>query len=91
LIIYVRNGLPTCPTFHSVDPAGHPKGVAIERQRPFVTIVAGSSPTPAKHDKELGLRAVSLCYVDPFVRRRVEIRAPMAEFVREYGFDMPKL
>jgi len=39
----------------------------------------------------LGLRAVRLSYVDPFVRRRVEIRAPLAEFIREYGFDMPKL
>ena len=46
---------------------------------------------PAKEDKELGLRAVGLSYVDPFVRRRVEIRAPVAEFVREYGFDVPKL
>ena len=39
----------------------------------------------------LGLRAVGLSYVDPFVRRRVDIRAPLAEFVREYGFDIPKL
>lgn len=29
--------------------------------------------------------------LDPFVRRRVEIRAPLHEFVREYGFDIPKL
>jgi RluA family pseudouridine synthase len=48
-------------------------------------------PQPAREDVDLGLRAVSMCYVDPFVRRRVEIRAPMAEFVREYGFDIPKL
>ena len=48
-------------------------------------------PPHAKHDKELGLRAVNLAYVDPFVRRRVEIRAPVAEFLREYGFDIPKL
>ena len=46
---------------------------------------------PVKEDENLGLRAVRLCYVDPFVRRRVEIRAPVAEFIREYGFDMPKL
>jgi RluA family pseudouridine synthase len=45
----------------------------------------------AKADEELGLRAVSLGYVDPFVRRRVEIRAPVEAFVREYGFDIPKL
>ncbi len=28
---------------------------------------------------------------DPFVRRRVEIPAPLEEFVREYGLDIPKL
>jgi 23S rRNA pseudouridine1911/1915/1917 synthase len=40
---------------------------------------------------ELGLRAVRLGYTDPFTRRRVEIRAPIEEFCREYGFDIPKL
>ena len=40
---------------------------------------------------ELGLRAVRLAYVDPFTRRRVEIRAPVEPFCREYGFDPPKL
>ena len=44
-----------------------------------------------KEERELGLRAVGLAYVDPFVRRRVEIRAPVEAFVREYGFDIPKL
>jgi hypothetical protein len=29
--------------------------------------------------------------LDPFVRRRVEFRAPQAQFVREYGLDIPKL
>ena len=29
--------------------------------------------------------------LDPFVRRRVEIRAPLEEFVRECGFDVPTL
>jgi hypothetical protein len=29
--------------------------------------------------------------VDPFTRWRVEIRAPLEGFVREYGFDIPKL
>ena len=38
-----------------------------------------------------GLRALGLAYVDAFVRRRVEFRAPLEEFVREYGFDIPKL
>ena len=37
----------------------------------------------------LGLRAVRLAYPDPFIRRRVEIRAPVEEFCREYGFDIP--
>jgi 23S rRNA pseudouridine1911/1915/1917 synthase len=39
----------------------------------------------------LGLRAVQLAYPDPFTRRRVEIRAPIENFCREYGFDIPKL
>jgi 23S rRNA-/tRNA-specific pseudouridylate synthase len=40
---------------------------------------------------ELGLRAVALAYHDPFTRRRVEIRAPIESFCREYKFDMPEL
>jgi RluA family pseudouridine synthase len=40
---------------------------------------------------ELGLRAVRLAYQDPFTRRRVEIRAPVEAFCREYGFDIPAL
>ncbi|MBE0543164.1 MAG: RluA family pseudouridine synthase [Verrucomicrobia bacterium] len=39
----------------------------------------------------LGLRAVKLVYPDPFTRRRVEIRAPLEAFCREYGFDIPRL
>ena len=39
---------------------------------------------------ELGLRAVRLAYPDPFTRRRVEIRAPLDAFCREYGFDIPR-
>ena len=39
----------------------------------------------------LGLRAMSLSYVDPFVGRRVEIHAPAEAFLREYGFDTPSL
>ena len=34
----------------------------------------------------LGLRAVRLAYVDPFTRRRVDIRAPTQEFLKEFGF-----
>ena len=40
---------------------------------------------------KLGLRAVRLAYVDPFTKRRVEIRAPVETFCREFGFDLPKL
>ena len=43
------------------------------------------------NDREnLALRAVRLAYTDPFTRKRVEIRAPMEKFCREYGFDVPK-
>ncbi len=52
--------------------------------------LAGTLALPTKAGS-LGLRAIRLAYVDPFVRRRVEIRAPLEEFVREYGFDLPKL
>ncbi len=34
----------------------------------------------------LGLRAKELAYADPFTRKRVEIRAPMEEFLEEFGF-----
>jgi len=44
-----------------------------------------------KSRENLGLRSIGLSYSDPFTRRRVEIRAPMEEFVREYGFEIPKL
>jgi 23S rRNA pseudouridine1911/1915/1917 synthase len=40
---------------------------------------------------KLGLRAVRLAFADPFTRRRIEIRAPVEEFCREYGFDIPVL
>src|SRR6185312_3579567 len=38
--------------------------------------------------KELGLRAIGLAYIDPFTRRQVNIRAPMEEFCRRYGFQV---
>jgi|SRR5712691_3556964 len=41
-------------------------------------------------DPQLGLRAVALSYSDPFTKRRVRIQAPCEEFVREFGFDVPK-
>ena len=40
---------------------------------------------------KLGLRAVRLAFADPFTRRRIEIRAPVEGFCREYGFDIPTL
>jgi hypothetical protein len=42
--------------------------------------------TPAK--QKLALRAVSLSYVDPFTQRRIEIRAPTGEFLREHGYEI---
>lgn len=38
-------------------------------------------------DLPLGLRAVRLAYANPFTRRRVDIRAPVENFLKEYGFD----
>ncbi len=34
----------------------------------------------------LGLRAVQLSYFDPFIKKRVEIRAPTESFLEAYGF-----
>lgn len=34
----------------------------------------------------LALRAVELCYPNPFLRRRVQIRASVRDFLRAYGF-----
>jgi len=36
---------------------------------------------------ELGLRAVGLVFENPYTRRRVDIRAPREEFLKEYGFS----
>lgn len=35
---------------------------------------------------EMGLRAVSLAYQDPFTRRRIRIQAPTEGFLRQFGF-----
>ena len=40
-----------------------------------------------KTGKQLGLRAVALCYRDPFTNKRVGINAATTAFLREYGFD----
>ena len=34
----------------------------------------------------LALRAVELAYTDPFTNKKVRIKAPVDEFLREYGF-----
>jgi RluA family pseudouridine synthase len=39
---------------------------------------------------ELGLRAVGLAFENPYTRRRVDIRVPREEFLKEYGFS-PKV
>jgi 23S rRNA-/tRNA-specific pseudouridylate synthase len=44
---------------------------------------------PGDRDR-LALRSVLLAYVDPFTRRRVRIEAPVEEFCREYGFEIPQ-
>jgi len=46
---------------------------------------------PARGAASLGLRAVRLAYADPFTRRRVDIRAPFDQFVRQFGFDLPEM
>ena len=78
-----------------LEAAGHPVlgdelyGTQHERGRARCPHRAakGQLPVSCPH---LGLRAVALSYVDPFTRRRVQIRAPIEIFVREYGFEIPK-
>jgi RluA family pseudouridine synthase len=45
------------------------------------------APVPDGEPEHLALRSILLGYKDPFTGRRVEIRAPVAHFVREYGFE----
>lgn len=52
---------------------------------------ARHSRRAAEEAPHLGLRAIALAYVDPFTRRHVQIRAPREHFVREYGFEIPKI
>jgi RluA family pseudouridine synthase len=62
------------------------------RTPPKQSGLAGTLALPSRvWSSGLGLRAVRLSYTDPFTRRRVVIRAPLAEFVRQYGFDVPRL
>ena len=41
----------------------------------------------SKGRQRLALRACKLAFRDPFQRKWIRIEAPVAEFVREYGFD----
>ncbi|MDB6065314.1 MAG: Pseudouridine synthase [Pedosphaera sp.] len=44
----------------------------------------------SKGRQKLALRAVKLAFRDPFQKKMTYIQAPVADFVREYGFD-PKM
>ncbi len=48
---------------------------------------AGAKRIGRRFQFPLGLRAVSLGYIDPFTRKRVRIEARTAEFMREFGFE----
>jgi RluA family pseudouridine synthase len=39
------------------------------------------------HARSLGLRAVRLAFMNPFTRKRVDIRAPQEWFLKEFGFE----
>lgn len=45
-----------------------------------------------RREKELplGLRAVQLVFVNPFTKRRVDIRAPKEHFLKQFGFTLGK-
>jgi len=38
-------------------------------------------------DLSLGLRAMRLVFINPFTKKRIDIRAPREGFLREFGFD----
>jgi 23S rRNA pseudouridine1911/1915/1917 synthase len=83
------------------------KGTALIEARPLtgrthqirVHLAESGSPVvgddlygiPVAGGVNLGLRAVRLAYHDPFTRRRVEIQAPVDDFVRQHGFEMSAL
>lgn len=46
----------------------------------------GAAKNERNMDVELGLRAVSVEYKDPFNRRPIRIEAPIIEFVHKFGF-----
>ncbi len=53
--------------------------------------VRGSRESREEKRIPLALRAVRLAFNDPFTKKRVEIRAPVETFCREFGFDISKL
>ena len=56
---------------------------------PLYSLQGSSTEGPRRTNRrgvKLGLRAVSLAYIDPFTQRRVQIKAPTEEFLREFRF-----
>lgn len=52
----------------------------------------GSGPTRLGGSEfPMGLRAIELRYQDPFLKKPVRIRAPRAEFVQAFGFNLETL
>jgi len=49
-------------------------------------LAKGNLKSREEVDMPLSLRAVRLAYVDPFLKRHVEIRAPTEWFLKEFGF-----
>lgn len=49
--------------------------------------IVGDALYGGRHGKTLALRAAGLAYEDPFTRRRVQIRAPLEDFLTLYGFS----
>jgi RluA family pseudouridine synthase len=74
------------------SPRPSPPSATGERVVPAVRDrVRGRRKSREEEKIPLGLRAVRLAYADPFTRRHVDIQAPTETFLREYGFDLPKL
>jgi RluA family pseudouridine synthase len=70
----------------------HPVRSRPREEAPISSAIGNRQPAMAKRElRPLGLRAVRLAYADPFTRRRVDIQAPTEMFLREYGFDLPRM
>jgi len=44
-------------------------------------------PNRAGENQPLALRSIFISYLDPFQRRRIQINAPEADFLKQFGFD----